>query len=40
MSPQTLNAFLNKANLATYAGNGKRVTSDRKGFYDLEYGEG
>jgi hypothetical protein len=40
MNPQTLNNFLNKASLATYAGDGKRVTSDKKGFYDLEYREG
>lgn len=40
MTPQTLNTFLNIASLATYVGDGKRVTSDKKGFYDLEYGEG
>lgn len=40
MDQQALNTFLGKAELATYAGGGQRVQTDKKGFYDLEYTEG
>ena len=40
MSLEELNNFLEKASLATYAGNGERVKSEKKGFYELEYKEG
>lgn len=35
-----LNDFLCKATLATYAGNGKRIKTQKKGFLDLKYQEG
>jgi hypothetical protein len=35
-----LNDFLGKAALATYAGDGKRAKTEKKGFFDLEYEEG
>jgi len=40
MNLQELNDFLGKAALATYAGNGTRVKTEKKGFFDLEYKEG
>ena len=40
MDVQLLHNFLGKAALATYAGGGKRVKSEKKGFFDLEYREG
>lgn len=40
MNTQQLNEFLAKAALATYAGGGEYIKSDKKGFADLEFGEG
>jgi hypothetical protein len=37
---QQLNRFLAKAMLATYAGDGQKVVSQRPGFKELEYREG
>ncbi len=37
---QALNEFVGKATLATYAGGGKRLETDKKGFFDMEYQEG
>ena len=36
----SLREFIGKAALATYAGNGKRRETDKKGFIDMEYREG
>ena len=35
-----LQAFIYKSGLATYAGGGKRIETERKGFFDLEFCEG
>lgn len=35
-----LNDFLGKAALATYAGGGKRIETEKIGFFDMEYREG
>lgn len=40
MELKELEKFLRKASLMTYAGDGKRIKSDKSGFYDLEYHEG
>lgn len=40
MNLQMLNDFLGKAALATYAGGGERIKTEKKGFFDLEYREG
>lgn len=40
MSLEALNDFLGKAALATYAGDGKRIETEKKGFLDMEYREG
>lgn len=40
MNLEQLNDFLGKAALATYAGNGERIKTEKKGFFDLEYREG
>lgn len=40
MNLEALNDFLGKAALATYAGGGKRLETDKKGFFDMEYREG
>lgn len=40
MDLQTLNDFLARATLATYAGSGERNQTAKKGFFDLEYREG
>lgn len=39
MDPRELNDFLGKAALATYAGGGRRIKTEKKGFFDLEYRE-
>jgi hypothetical protein len=36
----SLNGFLSRASKATYAGNGNEAKAWRKGFKELEYGEG
>ena len=38
-SQQKLIKFINRATLATYAGDGRRAKPSRPGFYDLEYSE-
>ncbi|HSH31845.1 MAG TPA: DUF5680 domain-containing protein [Candidatus Saccharimonadales bacterium] len=40
MDLQSLNNILGKAALATYAGGGKRIETEKKGFFDMEYREG
>lgn len=35
-----LNDFIGKAAVATYAGGGERIKTDKKGFIDMEYQEG
>lgn len=40
MDIQSLSNFLEKAALATYAGGGKRIKTEKKGFFDLEHEEG
>jgi len=40
MNLQALNDFLEKATLATYAGGGERIKTEKKGFFDLEHRDG
>jgi hypothetical protein len=40
MDLQTLNYFISRAAVATYAGGGERVETEKKGFIDMEYREG
>lgn len=40
MNLDLLEDFLRNATLATYAGDGIRFTTEKRGFYDLEYAEG
>jgi hypothetical protein len=40
MDLHALNNFLGNASVATYAGGGKRLITEKKGFFDLEYREG
>lgn len=40
MDLEALNNFLGKAALETYAGGGKRIETEKKGFFDMEYREG
>ena len=37
---QALTDFVGEAALATYAGSGQRIKTEKKGFFDLEYKEG